>query len=132
MTHAKSINRSRSRRRARREFVFHVVKRFGDSAKVRYRRIYENTGRAFVVFALANLYLVQRRLLLPRAEYALYEDDNAPSEHRDNEKQAPRAPLGRSSTSKSHVIDIASLQSVVQSSHRLGKPVSQGPCRDGL
>ena len=59
----KSINRSRSRRRARGEHAFHVVKRLWGFAKVRYRGIYKNTVRAWAMFALANLYLVRRRLL---------------------------------------------------------------------
>jgi transposase, IS5 family len=59
----KAINRSRSRRRARGEFAFHVVKRLWGFAKVRYRGLYKNTVRALALFALANLYLVRRRLL---------------------------------------------------------------------
>jgi IS5 family transposase len=62
----KTINRSRSRRRARGEFAFHVVKRLWGFAKVRYRGLHKNTVRALTMFALANLYLVRRRLL-PRA-----------------------------------------------------------------
>jgi transposase, IS5 family len=61
--HQKSINRSRSRRRARGEFAFRVVKRLWGFAKVRYRGLYKNTARAFTMFALANLYMVRRRLL---------------------------------------------------------------------
>lgn len=59
----KTINRSRSRRRARGEFAFHVVKRLWGFAKVRYRGLHKNTVRALAMFALANLYLVRRRLL---------------------------------------------------------------------
>ena len=69
--HEKSINRSRSRRRARGEFAFHVVKRLWNFTKVRYRGLYKNTVRALAMFALANLYLVRRRLLTPGARYAL-------------------------------------------------------------
>ena len=69
--HDKSINRSRSRRRARGEFAFHVVKRLWGFAKVRYRGIYKNTVRALAMFALANLYLVRGRLLPPRRSCAL-------------------------------------------------------------
>jgi IS5 family transposase len=61
--HQKAINRSRSRRRARGEHAFHVVKRLWGFAKVRYRGIYKNTVRALAMFALANLYLVRRRLM---------------------------------------------------------------------
>ena len=67
----KSINRSRSRRRARGEFAFHIVKRLWGFAKVRYRGLVKNTARALTMFALANLYLMRRRLLPPGAKYAL-------------------------------------------------------------
>lgn len=69
--HEKSINRSRSRSRAFGEFPFHVVKQLWGFAKVRYRGIYKNTVRALTMFALANLYLVRRRLLPPGASCAL-------------------------------------------------------------
>ena len=66
--HQKAINRTRSRHRARGEHAFHVVKRLWGFAKVRYRGIYKNTVRALAMFALANLYLVRRRLLPPGAQ----------------------------------------------------------------
>ena len=59
----KLINRSRSRRRARGEHAFHVIKRLWGFAKVRYRGLHKNTVRALAMFALANLYMVRRRLL---------------------------------------------------------------------
>jgi len=59
----KAINRSRSRVRARGEHAFHVVKRLWGFSKVRYRGLYKNTVRAFAMFALANLYLVRRKLM---------------------------------------------------------------------
>jgi IS5 family transposase len=59
----KTINRSRSRCRARGEHAFHVVKRLWGFAKVRYRGLAKNTARVYALFALANLYLVRRRLL---------------------------------------------------------------------
>jgi transposase, IS5 family len=65
------INRSRSRCRARGEHAFLVVKRLWGFAKVRYRGLYKNTVRAFAMFALANLYLVRRRLLPQGARCAL-------------------------------------------------------------
>ena len=65
----KLINRSRSRRRARGEHAFNVVKRLWGFAKVRYRGIHKNTVRAFTLFALANLYMVRRRLLPRGAHY---------------------------------------------------------------
>ncbi len=69
--HQKSINRSRSRRRAWGEFPFHVVKRLWGFTKVRYRGIYKNTVRALTMFALSNLYLARRRLLPPGVSYVL-------------------------------------------------------------
>ena len=57
------INRCRSSSRARGEHAFHVVKRLWGFAKVRYRGLAKNTARLFSAFALANLYLLRRRLL---------------------------------------------------------------------
>lgn len=61
--HHKAVNRSRSRRRARGEFAFRVVKQLWGFAKVRYRGLKKNTARVFTLFALSNLYMVRRRLL---------------------------------------------------------------------
>ncbi len=61
--HQRTINRLRSRARARCEHVFHVVKRLWGFSKVRYRGLAKNTARLFTAFALANLYLLRRRLL---------------------------------------------------------------------
>ena len=61
----KSINRARSKVRARGEHAFHVVKRLWGFSKVRYRGLAKNTARLFTAFALANLYLLRRRLLPP-------------------------------------------------------------------
>ena len=57
------INRTRSRRRARGEHAFGVVKRLWGFTKVRYRGLYKNTVRVFALFALANVFLVRRALL---------------------------------------------------------------------
>jgi IS5 family transposase len=57
------INRRRSMARARVEHVFHVVKRLWGFTKVRYRGLAKNTARLYTTFALANLYLLRRRLL---------------------------------------------------------------------
>jgi len=62
----KRINRIRSKTRARGEHAFHVVKRLWGFSKVRYRGLAKNTARLFTAFALANLYLLRRRLLPPR------------------------------------------------------------------
>lgn len=68
--HQRALNRGRSRHRARGEHAFHVVKRLWGFTKVRYRGLAKNTARAFTMFALANLYLMRRRLL-PAREWCL-------------------------------------------------------------
>lgn len=60
------INRCRSSARARGEHAFHVVKRLWGFSKVRYRGLAKNTARLFTAFALANLYLLRRRLITPQ------------------------------------------------------------------
>jgi IS5 family transposase len=60
------INRLRSSARARGEHAFHVVKRLWGFTKVRYRGLAKNTARLFTAFALANLYLLRRRLITPQ------------------------------------------------------------------
>jgi IS5 family transposase len=64
------INRRRSAARARVEHVFHVVKRLWGFSKVRYRGLAKNTARLYTAFALANLYLLRRRLLSPQGTCA--------------------------------------------------------------
>jgi IS5 family transposase len=64
------INRRRSAARARVEHVFHVVKHLWGFTKVRYRGLAKNTARLFTAFALANLYLLRRRLLTPQGTCA--------------------------------------------------------------
>lgn len=59
----RGLNRVRSRARARCEHVFRVVKCLWGFTKVRYRGLAKNTARLFTAFALANLYLLRRRLL---------------------------------------------------------------------
>ena len=61
--HQRRLNRLRSATRARCEHVFNVVKNLWGFRKVRYRGLAKNTARLFTAFALANLYLVRRRLL---------------------------------------------------------------------
>src|SRR6202162_520432 len=70
-TYQRYINRRRSAARARVEHVFHVVKRLWGFSKVRYRGLAENTARLYTAFALANLYLMRRRLLPSQWTYAL-------------------------------------------------------------
>jgi IS5 family transposase len=67
----KLINRSRSQTRAFVEHPFNVVKRLWGFTKVRYRGIAKNLAKAYAMFALANLYLVRRRLMPPGARCAL-------------------------------------------------------------
>jgi IS5 family transposase len=59
----RTINRARSRTRARGEHAFHVVKRLWGFTKVRYRGLAKNLARAQTMFALANLYMVRRELI---------------------------------------------------------------------
>jgi transposase, IS5 family len=59
------INRRRSAARARVEHAFHVIKHLWGFTKVRYRGLAKNTARLHTAFALANLYLLRRRLLPP-------------------------------------------------------------------
>jgi transposase, IS5 family len=65
------INRSRSRIRARVEHPFNVVKRLWGFTEVRYRGIAKNLVKAYSLFALANLYLLRRRLMPAGARCAL-------------------------------------------------------------
>ena len=58
----RASNRRRSQARARGEHAFHVVKRLWGFTKVRYRGLAKNTVRLYAAFALANLYLLRRRL----------------------------------------------------------------------
>ena len=60
------INRRCSAARARVEHAFHVVKHLWGFTKVRYRGLAKNTARLHTAFALANLYLLRRRLLPPQ------------------------------------------------------------------
>jgi IS5 family transposase len=56
-------NRNKSRVRARGEHPIGVIKRVFGFVKVRYRGIAKNAHRLFVACALANLFMVRRRLL---------------------------------------------------------------------
>ncbi len=59
----KAKNRNKSRVRAKVEHVFGVIKSIFGFRKVRYRGLAKNLHRLEVTAALANLYLVRRRLL---------------------------------------------------------------------
>ena len=67
----KEVNRSRSRVRAFVEHPFLVVKRLWGFDKVRYRGLAKNEARAYTAFALANLYLLRKRLMEPGATCVL-------------------------------------------------------------
>jgi transposase, IS5 family len=56
-------NRTKSRVRSKVEHVIGVIKRVFGFAKVRYRGLDKNAHRLFVTCALANLFIVRRRLL---------------------------------------------------------------------
>lgn len=56
-------NRTKSTVRAKGEHPFHVIKRVFGFTKVRYRGLMKNTHRLHVTCALANLFMVRRRLL---------------------------------------------------------------------
>ena len=68
--HERQLNRLRSATRARGEHAFHVVKCLWGFTKVRYRGLAKNTARLFTAFALANLYMLRRRLLNPQGTCA--------------------------------------------------------------
>ena len=59
----KAKNRHKSRVRAKVEHVFGVIKNIFGFRKTRYRGLAKNLNRLEVTAALANLYLVRRRLL---------------------------------------------------------------------
>ncbi len=62
----KEWNHEQHRTRAKGEHAFLVVKHLWGYRKVRYRGLYKNAAQVFSLFALANLYLVRRDLLLLR------------------------------------------------------------------
>src|SRR4029079_15531586 len=103
----RTINRARSRCRARGEHAFHVVKRLWGFAKVRYRGLAKNTARTFASFALANLYLVRRRLLPRGAQFALCAAKR--------QKDRSRRPSEPSATSNRFAISIMTTDQVLNS-----------------
>ena len=60
----KAKNRSKSQVRAKVEHVFGAIKRVFGFQKVRYRGLAKNLHRLQVTAALANLFMVRRRLLV--------------------------------------------------------------------
>src|SRR5680860_1596272 len=63
--HQKAINQSRSKVRARGLGALPVMKHLWGHRKVRYRGLAKNLAHGFTLFALANLYLLRRRLTPP-------------------------------------------------------------------
>ena len=59
----KARNRTKSKVQAKVEHPFHVIKRLFGFTKVRYRGLMKNTHRLQVTCALANLFMVRKRLL---------------------------------------------------------------------
>ncbi len=59
----RSINRTKSRVRARGEHPFLILKRVFGFSKVRYRGLMKNATRLYVACALVNLFIVRRPLL---------------------------------------------------------------------
>ena len=59
-------NREQHRTRAKGEHAFLVVKHRWGYRKVRYKGLLKNAAQVFILFALANLYLVRKELLLMR------------------------------------------------------------------
>lgn len=59
-------NREQHRTRAKGEHAFLVVKHLWSYRKVRYKGLLKNAAQVFSLFALANLYLVRKDLLLMR------------------------------------------------------------------
>jgi IS5 family transposase len=59
----RSTNRNKSRIRAKVEHAFGVIKRVFGFVKVRYRGLAKNANRLFTTCALANLYIVRKRLM---------------------------------------------------------------------
>lgn len=64
-------NRTKSKVRAKVEHAIGVIKRIFGFAKVRYRGLDKNANRLFATCALANLYLVRRKLLRLQGAHSL-------------------------------------------------------------
>lgn len=60
-------NRCRSKVRARVEHIFQIIKQLWGHRKVRYRGLAKNEAHYFSLLALANLYMVRKKLILKRA-----------------------------------------------------------------
>jgi IS5 family transposase len=63
----KGWNHEQNRIRAKGEHAFRVVKHLWKYQKVRYKGLKKNAAQVFTLFALANLYMVRKDLLMMRA-----------------------------------------------------------------
>jgi IS5 family transposase len=61
------IEKIKARIRAKVEHPFRVIKRQFGHTQVRYRGLAKNTAQLHTLFALANLWLVRRKLMAVRA-----------------------------------------------------------------
>jgi IS5 family transposase len=59
----KALEKAKAQIRARVEHPYHVVKNLFGYRKVRYKGLKKNTAQLFSLFALANLYMVRKRLM---------------------------------------------------------------------
>ncbi len=57
-------NREQNRTRSKGEHAFRIVKHLWNYQKVRYKDLMKNASQIFTLFALANLYMVRKELLL--------------------------------------------------------------------
>ncbi|MBT4512696.1 MAG: transposase [Chloroflexi bacterium] len=62
----KDWNHQQNRTRAKGEHAFLVVKHLWGYRKVRYKGLLKNAAQVFSIFALANLYMVRKDLLMTR------------------------------------------------------------------
>jgi len=61
------VEQLKASKRAKVEHPFRVVKQQFGYAKVRYRGLAKNTARLTMLFALSNLWMARRQLLVARA-----------------------------------------------------------------
>jgi len=63
----RDFNHQQNQIRAKGEHAFFVVKYLWNYRKVRYKGLLKNAAQVFSLFALANLYMVRKDLLMVRA-----------------------------------------------------------------
>jgi transposase, IS5 family len=62
---AEKVERALAQLRAPVEHPFHIIKNLFRHKKVRYRGLSKNTAQLYTLFALANLVIAKKALLLP-------------------------------------------------------------------